>query len=70
MTAGAAAMVSWKGVRTAASAERTSAVSVDTGAVDSRIRGCPAVKARLWPRSPSSRTTGALAVVESRSKGQ
>lgn len=62
-------MVSWNGVRTSASAERTWAVSVDTGAVESRMRGRFVEKARLFPRRPSSRTEVVVAV-ESRSKVQ
>lgn len=63
-------MVSRKGVRTSASAERTSAVSVEIGAVESKIRGRLAEKARLSPRKRSSRTEVVPGSVESRSNGQ
>jgi hypothetical protein len=63
-------MVSWNGVRTSARAERTSAVSVEIGAVGSRICGRLAEKARLLPRRLSSRKEVVPGSVESRSNGQ
>lgn len=51
-------------------AERTWAVSVEIGAVESRILGRLAEKSRLLPRRPSSRTEVVPGSVESRSNGQ
>lgn len=71
-TAGAAETVSWNGVRMPASAERTCAVSVETGALDRTVRGrvASAPRRRWLPRRPSSRTWATSGSVESRSNGQ